>query len=47
MNSVLTVREGKWIGATVEIYVVSGPDCTDRGWIDVDWFRVNQAETTP
>lgn len=40
-------REGKWIGATVGIYAVSGPDCTDRGWIDVDWFRVNQAETTP
>ncbi len=33
-------REGKWIGATVGIYAVSGPDCKDRGWIDVDWFRV-------
>ena len=33
-------REGKWIGATVGIYAVSGPDCRDRGWIDVDWFRV-------
>ena len=33
-------REGKWIGATVGIYAVSGQDCRDRGWIDVDWFRV-------
>ena len=33
-------REGKWIGATVGIYAVSGPDCRDRGWIDVDWFRI-------
>ena len=33
-------REGKWIGATVGIYAVSGEECRDRGWIDVDWFRV-------
>ena len=33
-------REGKWIGATVGIYAVSSQSCRDRGWIDVDWFRV-------
>ena len=33
-------REGKWIGATVGIYAVSSQGCRDRGWIDVDWFRV-------
>lgn len=33
-------REGKWIGATVGIYAVSSADCTDRGWIDIDYFRV-------
>ena len=33
-------REGKWIGATVGIYAVSGSGCRDRGWIDVDWFRI-------
>ncbi|MBQ1429559.1 MAG: family 43 glycosylhydrolase, partial [Kiritimatiellae bacterium] len=33
-------REGKWIGATVGIYAVSNEGCRDRGWIDVDWFRV-------
>ena len=33
-------REGKWIGATVGIYAVSSQSCRDRGWVDVDWFRV-------
>lgn len=32
--------EGKWIGATVGIYALSGPECRDRGWIDADWFRI-------
>lgn len=35
-------REGKWIGATVGIYAVHGPECKDRGWIDADWFRVER-----
>lgn len=35
-------REGKWIGATVGIYAVSSQGCRDRGWIDVDWFRVER-----
>ena len=35
-------REGKWIGATVGIYAVSSQGCRDRGWIDVDWFRVDR-----
>lgn len=33
-------REGKWIGATVGIFSLHGLDCKDRGWIDVDWFRI-------
>ena len=33
-------REGKWIGATLGIYALSGPECRDRGWIDADWFRI-------
>ena len=24
----------------VDIYAVSSQSCRDRGWIDVDWFRV-------
>ena len=28
------------VGATVGIYAVSSQSCRDRGWIDVDWFRV-------
>ena len=31
---------GKWIGAVFGLYAVSGPDCKDRGWIDVDYLRV-------
>ena len=26
----------------VGIYAVSGQSCRDRGWIDVDWFRVTE-----
>ncbi len=33
-------REGKWIGATIGLYAISGPGCADRGWIDADYFRV-------
>ncbi|MCR5413828.1 MAG: family 43 glycosylhydrolase [Kiritimatiellae bacterium] len=37
-----TAREGKWIGATVGIYAVEGHVTKDKGWIDVDWFRVER-----
>ena len=33
---------GKWIGATVGFYAGAAPDVTDRGWIDVDWFRIER-----
>ena len=33
-------RVGKWIGATFGFYAVNEPDCKDRGWIDLDWLRV-------
>lgn len=36
-----TAREGKWIGATLGIYAIS-PTVKDRGWIDVDYFRVSR-----
>ena len=35
-------RQGKWIGATVGLFAVAAPDCSDRGWIDADWFRVDR-----
>lgn len=36
-----TMREGRWIGAKVGM-VAKEPNLekTDRGWIDVDWFRI-------
>ena len=39
-DSPFKAREGKWIGATIGLYAISGPGCTDRGWIDADYFRV-------
>lgn len=41
-GSVFTMRQGKWIGAKMGF--VSGRNNTkgNRGWIDVDWFRVTK-----
>ncbi len=37
-----TMREGKWIGAKIG-FVASEPGVkTNRGWIDIDWFRVTK-----
>ena len=33
---------GAGIGAMLGIYAVSSPECRDRGWIDVDWFRIER-----
>ena len=32
-------RQGKWIGAKVGLFSTV-PDNADRGWADIDWFRV-------
>lgn len=32
-------RQGKWIGAKVGLFSIV-PDKADRGWADIDWFRV-------
>ena len=34
--------QGKWIGATIGMFAFSAPDCKDRGWIDVDSFRIER-----
>ncbi len=34
-----TARQGKWVGAKVGLFSVA-PHGKDRGWVDVDWFRV-------
>lgn len=37
-----TAREGRWIGARVGLFCVNNGSTTDRGWIDVDWFRITK-----
>ncbi|MBQ7424115.1 MAG: glycoside hydrolase 43 family protein [Prevotella sp.] len=34
------MKEGKWIGAKIGLVATESGVKTDRGWIDVDWFRV-------
>lgn len=34
-------RQGKWIGAKVGVFSVV-PSTADRGWIDIDWFRITK-----
>ena len=34
-----TARQGKWIGAKVGLFCVT-PNDGNRGWADVDWFRM-------
>ncbi len=36
-----TARQGKWIGAKVGMFATV-PDNTDRGWMDIDWFRLTE-----
>ncbi len=37
-----TAREGRWIGAKVGLFCVNNGATTDRGWIDIDWFRISK-----
>ena len=37
-----TMREGKWIGAKVGMVAQEPAGKTNRGWIDVDWFRITK-----
>ncbi len=36
-----TARQGKWIGAKVGLFAVKPHNSGNRGWVDVDWFRVS------
>ena len=36
-----TARQGKWIGAKVGVFCVT-PNEGNRGWVDVDWFRMTK-----
>lgn len=37
-----TAREGRWVGAKTGLFCVSNGSTADRGWIDVDWFRITK-----
>ena len=39
VGDAFTARQGKWIGAKVGLFCVT-PDDGNRGWADVDWFRM-------
>lgn len=40
-GTLFKARQGKWIGAKVGIFSVT-PHGKKRGWVDVDWFRVEK-----
>ena len=39
-----TARQGKWIGAKVGLFAVKPYNSGNRGWVDVDWFRISKNE---
>ncbi len=40
-GTLFKARQGKWIGAKVGMFSVT-PHGKDRGWVDVDWFRLEK-----
>lgn len=40
-GTLFKARQGKWIGAKVGVFSVT-PHGKERGWVDVDWFRVEK-----
>ena len=36
------LKEGKWIGAKLGFFAASAPQPGNRGWLDVDWLRVEK-----
>lgn len=41
-GDVFTMKEGKWIGAKIGFVSKEPEGKNNRGWIDVDWFRVTK-----
>lgn len=37
-----TARQGKWIGAKVGLFCVNPNQAGNKGWTDVDWFRITK-----
>lgn len=42
VGDTFTMREGKWIGAKIGFVAQEPAGTTNRGWIDIDWFRVTK-----
>ena len=40
-GTLFKARQGKWIGAKVGLFSVT-PHGKERGWVDVDWFRLEK-----
>lgn len=40
-GTLFKARQGKWIGAKVGMFTVT-PHGKERGWVDIDWFRVEK-----
>lgn len=40
-GTLFKARQGKWIGAKVGMFSIT-PHGKERGWLDVDWFRVEK-----
>lgn len=37
-----TMRQGKWIGAKIGLMAAAPAGQKDRGWVDIDWFRITR-----
>lgn len=42
VGNVFTARQGKWIGTKIGLFGVKPFNSGNRGWIDVDWFRITK-----
>ncbi len=42
VGETFTMRQGKWIGAKIGLCAAEPAGKKTRGWIDVDWFRVDK-----
>lgn len=41
-GTVFQAREGRWIGARTGLFCSSQDTGKDRGWIDIDWFSIEE-----
>ncbi len=42
VGDTFTMRQGKWIGAKIGLCAAEPTGKKTRGWVDVDWFRVDK-----